>query len=302
MLRYKPQNAKKTDSVEQAAARCERPILEAKLDGWRLLVEVTGDGVHVYSRTNHRYDGRLPEIEAELEKLPPGTILDGEIVSLSDQDCTAVTNVLGKSVTQTIKQQREKLTYVVFDILEVAGVDARNNVLEDRIRVLRRAFERCEINKSLVTSVVQQPCEEAAYLTLIASGHEGVIVKDLAKPYASGKRGHGWFKIKATVEVDMVVMALPIDGKGQFEGQVGRMVLGQYVDGELAERAKVKCPDNVTHRAATDRPQDFLGRVCSIKHYGLTQATGSEEITFRHPTFVRWREDKPAVDCVYDNG
>lgn len=299
---HAPQNAKKTNSVQEAAAQCQRPIMEAKMDGWRLLVEVTTDGVRVYSRTKHRYDGRLPEIEAELQKLPPGTMLDGEIVSLADQDCTAVSNVLGKSVTPTIKEQRKKLTYVVFDILEVAGVDARKNTLEDRVAVLRRALESCEIDERLVTSVVQQPCEEAAYWSLVDTGHEGVIVKDLAKPYASGKRGHGWFKIKATVEVDMVVMDLPIDGKGQFEGQVGRMVLGQYIDGELVERAKVKCPDHATHRAATDCPQDFLGRVCAIKHYGTVQATGSDEVNFRHPTFIRWREDKPAEECEYDNG
>lgn len=301
-MRYAPHNAKKAESIQEAASRCSRPVLEAKLDGWRLICEVTTDGVRVFSRTKHCYDGRLPEIEAELEKLPPDTILDGEIVSLSDQDCTAVTNVLGKSVTQTIKQQREKLTYVAFDILEVAGVDARGNILEDRLAVLRRALERCEIDERMVTTVVQQPCEETAYLSLIAAGYEGVVIKDLDSTYASGKRGHGWFKIKATTEVDMVVMALPLDGKGQFEGQVGRMVLGQYVDGKLVERAKVKCPDNATHKAATDRPDDFIGKVCSIKHYGTVQAVDSEEVNFRHPTFVRWREDKLADECTYDNG
>ena len=60
---------------------------EPKMDGWRLLVHIAEDGVHLYTRTGNSKDGSLPIIEAELgEQMPAGTWLDGEAVAMTIKD------------------------------------------------------------------------------------------------------------------------------------------------------------------------------------------------------------------------
>ena len=41
----------------------------------------------------------------------------------------------------------------------------------------------------------------------LARGHEGVIVKSLDAPYAAGRRGAGWLKVKPRHTLDLVVLA-----------------------------------------------------------------------------------------------
>jgi bifunctional non-homologous end joining protein LigD len=56
---------------------------EIKLDGYRLQAHRLGDLVVLYSRRGNLK--KFPEIAKELEQLPAGTILDGELVALDDQ-------------------------------------------------------------------------------------------------------------------------------------------------------------------------------------------------------------------------
>jgi len=44
------------------------------------------------------------------------------------------------------------------------------------------------------------------YEKAVAAGHEGVMLKSPASPYAAGKRGKNWVKIKPVMEtLDLVV-------------------------------------------------------------------------------------------------
>lgn len=45
----------------------------------------------------------------------------------------------------------------------------------------------------------------------------------------------------------------------------------------------------------SENPNAFIGRVLEMKHYGVLKDG------LRHPTFVRWREDKEATDCTFHN-
>jgi ATP-dependent DNA ligase len=295
MIDFKPQQAKGA-TLDQAAKACKDPILEAKLDGWRMLVIITAEGARFFSRTGKEYTGRVPRIEQELTRFPAGTILDGEIVDIDDQECTAVTNVFGKSVAQASDEEIAKLTYVAFDILEFDGNMTTHLTLRERHTFLRECYARLDVDPMYSVPTVWHDVSPDKYTEFVTSGYEGVMVKDASKPYAKGKRGYGWFKIKEMTSIDVVVMELPHNGKGQFEGQVGKMTVGQYVDGVLVERAKVNAPNNEERLDMTHNPEKYLGRVLELKHFGrLVEG-------LRHPTFVRWREDKTAEECGFDNG
>lgn len=307
---FKPQNAKKAASVTEAASKCADPILEPKFDGWRAVMFITEDGVQVWSRTGKRYDGRHPEIEAELAKLPVGTILDGEVVA-DDQDCTKVVEVFGRSVSATSQAQRDVLRYVVFDVLHLGGadVDTCDHPLRARRNLYTTMLERCDVSEDWVVATPWFDAVEDHYTILVENGYEGAMVKDGEAKYAKGKRGHGFWKIKAMTEIDVFVMGMELDGKGQHDGKVGRFVVGQYEKNEsgelrVVERAKVNPYDDAMRDYLTEqrRTQDAGGtnqalwRVMTIKHYGFTDPG------LRHPVFVTWREDKDALECGYDNG
>lgn len=297
MLTFRPQNAKSMKTLADAKAKCRRPRIEAKYDGWRFIAVIDKDREpSIYSRTGKIYTSQTPEpILEELRRLPPHTILDGEMVDTThNKNCVAVTNVFGKSRATPSQQEFDKLSYIVFDITRVNGDDTTNIVLEGRRALIERAFELIEPQRMALTP--QAPAQDEYHDLVIEMEFEGIMVKDLDAPYAAGKRGHGWFKLKSTKDIDVVVMELPIDGKGQFEGQVGKMVVGQYQDGELIARARVNCPTNAERLAMTEKSKDWIGKVLTIHHYGVLKDG------LRHPTFARWRPDKPAEDCIFDNG
>jgi len=59
----------------------------------------------------------------------------------------------------------------------------------------------------------------------IARGHEGVVVKSLEAPYAAGRRGAGWIKVKPRHTLDLVVLAVEW-GHGRRRGWLSNLHLG----------------------------------------------------------------------------
>jgi DNA ligase-1 len=65
----------------------------------------------------------------------------------------------------------------------------------------------------------------------LAAGHEGVVVKSLAAPYAAGRRGADWLKVKPVHTLDLVVLAAEW-GHGRRRGWLSNLHLGARDDAE----------------------------------------------------------------------
>ena len=65
-------------------------------------------------------------------------------------------------------------------------------------------------------------------------GHEGVIVKSLDAPYAAGRRGAGWLKVKPVHTLDLVVLAAEW-GHGRRRGWLSNLHLGARHDSAPGE-------------------------------------------------------------------
>jgi DNA ligase-1 len=75
---------------------------------------------------------------------------------------------------------------------------------------------------------VREPSAEQAAQVLaaaLAAGHEGVVVKDLGAPYAAGRRGRAWQKVKPVHTLDLVVLAVEW-GSGRRRGWLSNIHLG----------------------------------------------------------------------------
>jgi DNA ligase-1 len=75
---------------------------------------------------------------------------------------------------------------------------------------------------------VRSPTPEQADDVLAAAlgaGHEGVVVKALAAPYAAGRRGRAWQKVKPVHTLDLVVIGAEW-GYGRRTGTLSNIHLG----------------------------------------------------------------------------
>src|SRR3970282_2693154 len=75
----------------------------------------------------------------------------------------------------------------------------------------------------MVTGVVSEA--EAFAAAALALGHEGVVAKALDAPYAAGRRGLAWLKIKQAKTLDLVVLAAEW-GSGRRRGWLRKLPLG----------------------------------------------------------------------------
>lgn len=290
-------------TVAEAVAKCHKPVLEPKYDGWRIVVIRTAEGVDVFkpsrnSDPSKRYNGKLPELEADLMRLPVGAILDGELVAMTlDVDSGRWVNDFFRihtvmRSTTTIPAQRTGIKLIAFDIIN----DGDGACFGKSLDVRRERIESMllEADCRMVELTIQLPATQANHDELVAMGFEGTVIKDETKPYAFAKRGHGWFKVKNVRTIDCVVMEVVMDGKGQHLGKAGRMHVGQYKDGVLTRVCTVNCLNNAHRDEATANPASQVGRVIEVKIYDW-DTEGP-----RHPTPMRFRDgDKTPQECVW---
>jgi len=120
--------------------------------------------------------------------------------------------------------------------------------------------------------------------------YEGVVLKDSMSTYNEDK---AWARIKNRAEIEYMCIGFePADSKSRYAGQVGA-VLGSLVD----KPCKVQCGglSDVERMLFTEDPDLYIGRVFSATGHGF-YPSGS----LRHPKFGKWRDDKYAMDCTYD--
>jgi ATP-dependent DNA ligase len=289
------QLAKATDglTVAQVVGRT-RSVMEPKYDGHRIVIGMTESGVRVFARSGEEKTGRLPKIEAALAahgNFTVGTWIDGETVGFlpdGTQDWGLAQSGLGSHAGDT----GGRLTFVAFDVLAVGGTDARPATLEQRRQVLEAVLKG--IDSPLVQVTPQMEATDENYEKLLALGFEGAITKDLSKPYASGKKGAGWNKHKATATADVVVMGFT-KGDGSIAGLIGAIEYGQVKDGVLTYRGKCSGMTMAERVEMTQNKEAWIGRTIEMKYQTVTDS-GS----FLFPRFLHKRYDKTAEDCKWD--
>jgi len=222
----RPMLAASAASIEEALAKVGgAAAVEWKLDGIRIQAHLSDRNVRLFTRTLDDITARLPEVVAALAKLPLSTaVLDGELIALREdgrplpfQDTAARTASLdsgGPSVP---------LSVFLFDALHLEGTDLIDMEDSKRHAALARAVPADLLMPRLVTESAQEAT--AFFIDAIAHGHEGVVVKSLSTPYAAGRRGTGWIKVKPRHTLDLVVLAVEW-GHGRRRGWLSNLHLG----------------------------------------------------------------------------
>lgn len=195
--------------------------LEAKLDGIRLQVHRDGDEVVAVTRSLDDITARLPEVVEIVRGLPAERfVLDGEALWLTDD---GVPRPFQETASRTASQSGGAVTPYFFDLLHLDGVDLLDEPAQRRHEALAGLVpERFRVRRT----VTDDPGEARKFTrSVLAAGHEGVVVKDLSAPYEAGRRGAAWVKVKPVHTVDLVVLAVE-HGSGRRTGTLSNIHLG----------------------------------------------------------------------------
>ena len=209
--------------------------VEYKLDGARIQVHRDGEDVRVFTRSLADITHRVPEIVKAVRALPADrVILDGETLSLDEdggprpfQDTMARFGSLGADDAAAVV-----LRPWFFDILHLDGRDLIDEPLSTRLAMLDSA-----VGDARMPGIVTEDATRAEEFSreALAAGHEGVMVKALDAPYAAGRRGKSWLKVKPVLTYDLVVLAVEW-GSGRRTGQLSNLHLGaRDPDGAFGE-------------------------------------------------------------------
>jgi ATP-dependent DNA ligase len=274
------------------------------------------------------------------ERLPDRCVLDGEIVIATagrlDFDALLLRIHPAASRIQLLAEQSPS-AYVAWDLLAFGDDDLRERPQGERRAALERALAGVQPPVHLTPATRDRAVAADWFSRFEGAGLDGVMAKPEALPYLPGKRA--MLKIKHKRTADCVVGGFRWY-KGGKDTLVGSLLLGLYDDvgflhhvgvtsaftrdkrAELAEKLQplrdqardghpwadwAEWQDKETEQrrpGATsrwNRGKDLsweairIGLVCEVSFEHL-QGT-----RFRHAAhFQRWRPDKPAAECRYD--
>jgi DNA ligase D-like protein (predicted ligase) len=198
---------------------------EAKLDGYRCLAAKHSGGVVLWSRLGNDFTTRFPDIARACAKLPPDTLIDGEMVAV-DENGRISFNALQHRRAGTQSQ------FYAFDILSHRGRSVVRLPLEARRKLLAEALAKVEYPVLRSTPFAAKPADlirAAKELEL-----EGYIAKRKGSIYEPGRRSGAWLKYKINRSQEFVI-------GGYTPGNpFDALIVGYYDGSELKFAAKVR--------------------------------------------------------------
>jgi DNA ligase-1 len=314
-------------------------IVEDKYDGIRVQAHVTPGRVSLFSRSLNDVSASYPEVVAALRELPGSVALDGEIVAERDG------RVLPFRYLQARLQRKDVSTellaevpvrYVVFDVLARDDAFLLEEPLATRRSILAEILplsSRARRGTAAIDVAEWQSLDDARddrggmvqrlFEAARERGNEGIMFKRSDAPYAPGRRGKWWLKLKRELStLDCVVVGVEW-GHGRrakvlsdytfaVRSERGLVPIGKafsgLTDAEIAEmtvwflahrlpEADAACAYaklGLGRREIVVEPQIVVEIAFDIIQRSELHAGG---FSLRFPRIVRLRPDKPVAEA-----
>ena len=279
-------------------------VFEDKYDGFRMVAEIKGGSVALYSRNGKVISHSYLEVAKALEGVKGDAVIDGELVAIDEN------GVSHFQLLQNALRHEAKLLYCVFDLMFHDGEDLRDLPLLERKKRLKGALPR---HKLIAFSGHRKTFGIKFFKEAELQGLEGIMAKRAASEYVSGGRTTDWLKIKTSKRQEVViagftaprrtrpffgalVLAVRENNGWRYIGHVGtgfsHKILAE-LHGKLVKLKSAKSPflAKVKGEAVTTWVKPSL--VAEVK---FTEWTSSGEM--RHPVYLGLRTDKRAEDVV----
>jgi DNA ligase-1 len=224
----RPMLAAAAATIPAAMDKVSPAGVEWKIDGIRVQVHKNAGLVTVFTRTLDDITSRVPEIVEAVTAIPAQTaVLDGEAVALFPDGRPRpfqVTASRAGSQTEVESLRGDvPLAPFFFDLLHLDGQDLIDAPARERYAALAGLLPAGLVIPRTVTQEVA--AAQAFFDDAVARGHEGVVLKSLDAPYATGRRGSEWIKVKPRHTLDLVILAAEW-GHGRRQGWLSNLHLG----------------------------------------------------------------------------
>jgi bifunctional non-homologous end joining protein LigD len=180
---------------------------EVKFDGYRLQLRVEDGTATLRTRKGLDWTKKFEAIAEQAATLPD-CILDGEAVALDSHqapDFAALQAALSEG-------QSDKLIFFAFDLLFAGGEDLRPLPLRERKTRLKDLLDGMKGKHPALRYVEHFETAGDAVLDSACRMHlEGIVSKELAAPYRSG-RGGSWVKAKCRAGHEVVIGGWTTEG------------------------------------------------------------------------------------------
>jgi DNA ligase-1 len=236
--------AEKSPSLEDALKSFDKPALEYKYDGARIVIHKHGDRVWLFTRRLENVTIQFPELVDYVRKCVRANecIIEGEMIGFDKKTRKPMPF---QFLSQRIKRKYDidsvlkeiPIQVNIFDLVYLEGETLFDKSLEYRRNRLEGIIEpkpgRFQLAKQLVTRDLKRA--ESFYEGALEAGQEGLMVKNLEARYQPGRRVGYWLKVKPTMEnLDLAIIGAQW-GTGKRTGWLGSLVLGCREEDEFLE-------------------------------------------------------------------
>jgi DNA ligase-1 len=241
----RPMLAETAENLEEGFKRFDKALFEFKYDGARLSIHKNRRKVFIFTREALEVSTSLPELVADIKKLPHSFIVDCEIIPFEHSP---------KAFQELIKRLRRRhrveefarkipVRLYVFDLLYLDGTSLIDTPLIERRKLLSTVIqptERIELANCIMTKSSARA--RIMFREALDLGFEGLMIKNPQSRYTPGKRGIEWLKLKPEAEtLDLVVVAVEY-GHGKRASQLSDYTFAMRDrEGNLAPLAKAYC-------------------------------------------------------------
>ena len=293
---------------------------EWKWDGIRGQLVLRGGEHFLWSRGEELMTDRFPELARAKDFLPPGTVIDGEVLAWDHGgnrplSFNALQKRIGrKTVPKKLLTEAPAILYA-YDLVEDGGADIRQAPFADRRARLDALVSALPPEAPLRLSPLVRFDDWDTLASLRETsrdmGAEGFMLKRKDSPYRDGRRKGDWWKWKVAPLVIDAVMVYAQSGHGRRANLFTDFTFAVW-DGDAL------VPFTKAYSGLTDREFNRITawvRKNTLERYGPVRAVkphhvfeiafeGIQEsprhksgVALRFPRMARWREDKPAAEA-----
>ena len=338
-------------STMEARVRTAFPTAAAQTEAGGWAYEPKWDGFRAVSWSPHPESGELrldsrskkpllryfPELRSALEQLPPGSVVDGEVVVVTDGrlDFDALQNRIHPAESRiNMLSEQTPAELITFDLLAADGEDLRPAPFAERRSRLEELMAQVDAAWHLTPSTNDVDVARRWFTEFESAGCDGIVAKEVAGPYRSGQRA--MVKLKHRRSVDTVIGGYRLHKEGD---RIGSLLLGLYDGDQLHFIGHCSGFGDADRVAILERLRTLSGELHEIgdqqprgdgsgggfgedvrRPGGPSRWSGDKDLSwipvepvvvvevsydqltgdrFRHATrFERWRPDKDPRDCT----
>jgi ATP-dependent DNA ligase len=307
-------------------------LAEEKLDGCRMKMHITPDGIRFDSRRrsdkDYAYKERTDnfpqfkledEVYKELFSIFGNVVFDGEmLMPVSSIDtgsvvtkgtCNTTVAVTNSDPETSIPLQKKFgwCQFKVFDVVSFANfaITTGSPFANDSTYKCRRAYVKSFVKYAelvgLPVSLPKFAIENKAefFEAIVKDGGEGIVLKDMDGLYEEGKRSKYMYKLKKFNTADCFITGWT-PGEKKHTGKVGAVLISvmRNVNGQM-EEVEVGAVGAWTNEMRDDMTapdgslkEEYYEKVMEVRYQEITKNN-----KLRHAVIKQWRPDKSMCDC-----